>query len=157
MLTAELAEDDTGFMYRQLGERLQRIKERKDASDVAAENRLRAYQDIAREAVQTKQEPDRLNLTKPGEYGVFTVLRAYTATQEEGYLADCSRRMVAHLRTNKLLAPGWSNSKGGRMRVEQSLLAESWNPFYAKLAFDPNSPEPPFLKPAVEELAKADA
>ena len=43
------------------------------------------------------------------------------------------------------------------MRVEQSLLAESWNPFYAKLGFDPNSPEPPFLKPAVEELAKADA
>ena len=25
------------------------------------------------------------------------------------------------------------------------------------LAFDPNSAEPPFLKPAVEELAKADA
>jgi type I restriction enzyme R subunit len=43
------------------------------------------------------------------------------------------------------------------MRVEQSLLAESWNPFYTNLGFDPNSPEPTFLKPAVEELAKADS
>lgn len=155
-LTAELAEDGPGFTYRQLGERLQRIKERKDASDAAAENRLRAYQDIAREAVQTKEEPERLNLTKPGEYGLFTVLRAYAATQEEAYLADCARRMVAHLQINKLLAPGWSSSKGGRMRVEPSLLAESWNPFYAQLGFDLKSLEPPFLKPAVEELAKAD-
>jgi type I restriction enzyme R subunit len=136
---------------------LQRIKERKDASDAAAENRLRAYQDIAREAVQTKEGPERLNLTKPGEYGLFTVLRAYAATQEEAYLAECARRMVAHLQINKLLAPGWSSSKGGRMRVEQSLLAESWNPFYTKLGFDPNSTEPPFLKPAVEELSKVDA
>jgi type I restriction enzyme, R subunit len=156
-LTAELSEDDPSFIYRQLGERLQRVKERKDASDAAAENRLRDLEEIAREAEQTKEEPERLNLTKPGEYGIFTVLRVYAAMQEEAYLADCARRMVAHLQINKLLAPGWSSSKGGRMRVEQSLLAESWNPFYAKLAFDPNSPEPPFLKPAVEELAKADA
>jgi type I restriction enzyme, R subunit len=155
-LTAELAEDGPGFTYRQLGERLQRIKERKDASDAAAENRLRAYQDIARETVQTKEEPERLNLTKPGEHGLFTVLRAYAATQEEAYLAECARRMVAHLQNYKLLAPGWSGPKGGRVRVEQSLLAESWNPFYAQLGFDPKSLEPSFLKPAVEELAKAD-
>ena len=36
MLTAELSEDDPSFIYRQLGERLQRIKERKDAGDEAA-------------------------------------------------------------------------------------------------------------------------
>ena len=65
--------------------------------------------------------------------------------------------MIGHLRTNQLLTPGWSNSKGGRMRVEQSLLAESWNPAYAQLGFDPDDAEPPFLKPAVEELAKTDA
>ena len=155
-LTAELAEDGLGFTYRQLGERLQRVKERKDASDAAAEQRLRSLEEIAREAAQTKEEPERLNLTKPGEYGLFTVLRAYAATQEEAYLANCSRRMVAHLQINKLLTPGWSSSKGGRMRVEQSLLAESWNSFYSQLGFDPDSPEPPFLKPAVDELAKAD-
>src|SRR5262249_25965661 len=102
------------------------------------------------------EEPERLSLTQPGEYGLFTILRANALSTDEAYLADCARRMVAHLRSNKLLTPGWSNSKGGRMRVEQSLLAESWNPFYTKLGFDPNSPEPPFLKPAVEELAKAD-
>jgi type I restriction enzyme R subunit len=36
VLTAELSEDDPSFIYRQLGERLQRVKERKDASDEAA-------------------------------------------------------------------------------------------------------------------------
>jgi type I restriction enzyme R subunit len=42
------------------------------------------------------------------------------------------------------------------MRVEQSLLAESWNPAYAELGFDHDDQNPPFLKPAVDELAKAD-
>ena len=30
------------------------------------------------------------------------------------------------------------------MRVEQALLAESWNEPYAKLGFDPNDEHPPF-------------
>ena len=60
---------------------MQRVKERKDASDAAAEQRLRSLEEIAREAAQTKEEPERLNLTKPGEYGLFTVLRPYAATQ----------------------------------------------------------------------------
>lgn len=77
--------------------------------------------------------------------------------QDEAYLSDCARKMLAHLRENRLLAPGWSNSKGGRMRVEQSLLAESWNPTYASLGFDPDDPTPPFLEPAVNELVNADA
>jgi hypothetical protein len=42
------------------------------------------------------------------------------------------------------------------MRVEQSLLAESWNPHYAALGFDPDAEDPPFLKPAVSELTKSD-
>jgi type I restriction enzyme R subunit len=64
--------------------------------------------------------------------------------------------MVAHLRGNGLLAPGWSNSIGGRMRVEQSLLAESWNPPYEQLGVDRDAVDPPFLKHAVGELAKYD-
>jgi type I restriction enzyme R subunit len=64
--------------------------------------------------------------------------------------------MTTHLRHQQRLLPGWSASKGGRMRVEQSLLAESWNPAYAGLGFDPDDADPPFLKPAVEELAKTD-
>ncbi|MFL6311755.1 MAG: type I restriction endonuclease subunit R [Terriglobales bacterium] len=155
VLTAELSEDDPSFIYRQLGERLQRVKERKDASDEAAAKRLQELAEIAASAASTKQEPERLNLTQPGEYGMFTILRAHAA-QDESYLADCARRMVAHLKANKLLSPGWSNSIGGRMRVEQSLLAESWNPFYGNLGFDRDSENPPFLKTAIDELAKAD-
>jgi type I restriction enzyme, R subunit len=156
ILTAELSEDDPSFVYRQLGERLQHVKERKDASDEAAARRLRELEEIAAVTAATKQEPERLNLTQPGEYGLFTILRAHAATQDETYLADCARRMVAHLRSNQLLSPGWSNSIGGRMRAEQSLLAESWNPSYAVLGFDRDAENPPFLKTAVEELAKAD-
>jgi len=156
ILTRELSEDDPSFIYRQLGERLQRIKERKEAGDEATAKRLRELQDIAGAAATTKQEPERLNLLQPGEYGLFTILRAHAPTEEEAYIANCARGLVTHLRSNKLLLPGWSNSAGGRMRVEQSLLAESWNPQYAALGFDPDAADPPFLKPAVSELAKSD-
>ena len=69
---------------------------------------------------------------------------------------NARERMVAHLRANKLLSPGWSNSIGGRMRVEQSLLGRIMEPAYAALGFDPDAEDPPFLKPAVSELAKSD-
>ena len=156
ILTAELSEDDPGFIYRELGERLQRVKERRDAGDEADARRLHELEEIAAVLAATKQEPERLGLTQPGEYGLFTILRAHTARVGEGALADCARSMVAHLRTNKLLVPGWSSSIGGRMRVEQSLLAESWNPSYEQLGFNRDDPNPPFLKAAVSELAKAD-
>lgn len=154
ILTAELSEDDAGFVYRQLGERLKLIKERKDAADKAAELRLRALQDIADEKAKVAEEPTRLNLTQPGEYELFTVLRAFAASDNEEYLSECARRMLAHLQAHKLLASGWSSTKGGRLRGEQSLLAESWNEFYADLGFD--SSDPAFLQPALEELAKMD-
>ena len=155
-LTAELSEDDPGFIYRLLGERLQRLKERKDANDAAAAERLRELEAIAAEKLKLKQEPQRLNLTHPGEHDLFTVLRVHAKSKDENYVADCARKMVAHLRASGVLSPGWSNSKGGLMRVEQSLLAESWNTAYAGLGFDPENPEPPFLKLAVAELAKSD-
>jgi type I restriction enzyme R subunit len=155
-LTAELSEDDPGFIYRLLGERLQRLKERKDANDTAAAERLRELEAIAAEKLKLKQEPQRLNLIRPGEHALFTVLRTHSKSVEENYVADCARKMVAHLRASGVLSPGWSNSKGGLMRVEQSLLAESWNVAYADLGFDPENYEPPFLKLAVAELAKSD-
>ena len=43
------------------------------------------------------------------------------------------------------------------MRVEDSLLAESWNPDYAALGFDPADINPPFLGPALNELVTIDA
>ena len=156
MLTAELSEDDPSFIYRQLGERLQRVKERKDAGDEATARRLRELQEIAAGTATTRQEPERLGLTQPSEYGLFAILRVHAPTADEAYVADCARRMVAHLSQNQLLALGWSNSIGGRMRVEQSLLAESWNPPYAGLGFDADAADPPFLKPGIAELAKAD-
>ena len=95
-------------------------------------------------------------LTRTGEYELFTVLQKFAATQDERFLADCARNLITHLHDHQLLLPGWSASRGGRMRVEQSLLAESWNPAYAGLGFDPDTADPPFLKPTVEELAKTD-
>jgi type I restriction enzyme R subunit len=157
ILTRELEEGDRGFTYRQLGDRLQQLKARKDAADEAAEKRLQELQAIANIAVQTQEEPARLGLPGPGEYGLFTVLRAHTQNEDEAYVANAARRMVAHIRAKGLLSAGWSNSKGGRMRVEQSLLAESWNPDYFALGFDQDDIDPLFLKPAVDELAKSDA
>jgi type I restriction enzyme, R subunit len=156
LLTGELSEDNPSFVYRQLGERLQRVKDRRDAGDEAVAKRLRELQEIAAEAAATKQEPERLNLTRPGEYGLFTILRAHAPAADAIYAAECARRLVAHLRNNQLLASGWSSSIGSRSRVERSLLAESWNPQYAQLGFDSDAEHPPFLKPAVSELAKSD-
>jgi type I restriction enzyme R subunit len=155
-LTSELSDDDPAFVYQQLGERLQRVKDRKDASDLETARRLKELEELAEEASEAKQDPDRLNLREPGEYGLFTVLRAHAVTEDEGALAECARRMVAHLRSNGLLARGWSTSIGGRLRVERSLLAESWNPSYAELGFDPDAENPAFLAPSVDELVKAD-
>jgi type I restriction enzyme R subunit len=155
-LTAELSEDDPSFIYRELGERLQRMKERKDAGDDAMAKRLQELHDIAAGLAASKDEPGRLGLTQPGEYGLFTILRAHAPDAPDAYVADCARNMVAHLRSNRLLVSGWSTSIGGRMRAEQSLLAETWNPQYRQLGFDRDDPEPPFLKPAIAELAKSD-
>ena len=155
-LTAELSDSDAGFTYRQLGERMRAIKERKDTTDKAEAQQLRLLEEIADELVETKTVPQRLGLTQPGEYGLYTVLRAFASTDDETAIADCARRMVAHLVENDILSPGWSNSRNATMRVEQSLLAESWNPEYAVLGFA-EEPDPPFLKPALEELSKSDA
>lgn len=151
-LSAELAEDGEGFSYRKLGARLRKIKKRKDASDEAAAKRLKELEAMAQEMVRVKEEPNKLSLTGFGEYAMFAVLRDTSSNTDTDYLTDSARRMVAHLNEHQLLTQGWHESKGGRMRVEQSLLAESWNPFYADLGFDQDDGNPPFLKPAVEAL-----
>ncbi len=154
MLTAELTEGDPGFLYRLLGERLQRIKERQETDDEATAKRLRELEALAGEVADVRLEPERLGLTQPGEYELFTILRAYTSATDETYIAESARNMVAHLRKHSLLVTGWSHSVSGRMSVERSLLTESWNPPYEGLGLD--AEDPPFLKPAVEELAKSD-
>ena len=155
-MTAELTEGDAGFTYQQLGDRLARLKARKDSEDKTAEARLAKLQGIADAAVLRVEEPAALKLTQPGEYVLFAVLRDQSTNSGTLYLADCARRMVAHLVAHQLLAPGWSQGKSGRDRVERSLLAESWNPYYAGLGFDTTAEAPAFLSLAVAELAKCD-
>lgn len=154
LLTAELAEDEAGFTYRQLGERLARLKSKKDAADKAAEQRLLALREIADEKAKADEEPARLGLTQPGEYALFAILREHSESKDEAYLSDCARRLLAHLRDHQLLPTGWSSSRGGRMRVEQSLIAELWNTDYTALGFPANGE--PFVDAAVGELAGSD-
>lgn len=154
LLTAELAEDEAGFTYRQLGERLARLKSKKDAADKAAEQRLLALREIADEKAKADEEPARLGLTQPGEYALFAILREHSESKDETYLSDCARRLLAHLRDHQLLPTGWSSSRGGRMRVEQSLIAELWNTDYTALGFPANGE--PFVDAAVGELAGSD-
>lgn len=158
ILTAELSEDadSASFTYQQLGARLAQLKAKRDAADKAAEQRLQELQGIADEAAKSKEEPERLGLVQPYEYPLFAVLREFAASKDEAVLADSARRIVTHLHGHKLLAAGWSTSKAGRMRVEQSLLAESWNPAYAALGFPQDETDPAFLQPAVAELVKCD-
>ena len=159
MLTRELAEDGDGFTYRQLGDRLQQLKQRRDHQDQAAAERLRALEVLATATAATKAEPDRLNLKRPGEYELFSVLRAKVPTATvpaETAVAEAARQIVTTLRTQKLLYAGWSQSVAGRKAVEQALLVESWAPAYAELGFDTVNPNPDFLAPAVAELAKTD-
>jgi type I restriction enzyme, R subunit len=102
ILTAELSEGEASFTYRKLGERLQQLRDRKETSDNAVRKRLLELQTIAQEAARTKEEPERLNLERPGEYGLFTVLRAHAPHADEAYVAGCARLLVEHLRSNRL-------------------------------------------------------
>jgi type I restriction enzyme R subunit len=156
-LDAELAEDEGGFTYQQLGARLARIKARKDAADAAAEQRLKALLEVADEKVKVDAEPTRLNLTQNGEYAMFTVLREFSNDKDESYLSDCARSIVGHLRSNSLLQPGWSTTKGGRLQVRNSLLGQiaAGDERFAALGLVDSTPA--FLNLAVTELVGTDA
>lgn len=153
-LTAELAEGDPNFTYRMLGQRLAELKKRRDDSDVATSMRLAELEKLAAEVAISRHEPERLNLINPGEYELFTVLRATAKISDEKFLADSARKFMDFLRTKKLLPSGWSTGKEGRQRVDDSLLSESWNEFYKALGYSVEHPE--FIEPAIEELAKLD-
>ena len=111
----------------------------------------------ANERAKLDTEPRRLNLTRPGEYGLFSVLREFSSSKDETYLSDCARRLVGHLAGNVLLTSGWSKSNGGRQRVELSLLAEILvnEERYGALRSDLAVPSPSFMEPAIARLAKA--
>jgi type I restriction enzyme R subunit len=154
ILTAELAENDEGLTYRQLGERLARLKAKRDAADKAAEQHLRELQAIAYDKAQLDDEPERLGLAQPEEYALFTALRDCSQNNDEAYLSGCAKRLAAHLRDGNVLSSGWSASKGGRLRVEQSMIAELWNTEYSQLGF--NEDGQPFLALGLQELVNTD-
>lgn len=87
---------------------------------------------------------------------MFAALRIQCNANDHAYFADCARQMVKSLRDRQLLMRGWSMSKGARQDVELYLLTEAWKPFYQNLGIDPAEQAPPFLKPAIDELAAAD-
>ncbi len=155
-LDAELTEDGDGFTYQQLGARLARIKSRKDATDASTEQRLRQLQQIADEKLKADTEPARLNLTKTGEYAMFTALREFSKDKDESYLSDCARQFIGQLRDNALLQPGWSTTKTGRYAVRNSLLgmAALGDEKFSALALEDSTSE--FLELAVKELATTD-
>jgi type I restriction enzyme, R subunit len=156
MLTRELEEDDATFTYRRLGERLRRLKQRRDAADAATEERLKELEQLAADAADAKRTEEELGLKDPGPAALFAVLREHSPADDDQYVAECARAMVDYLRRSELLTPGWSATRGGPMRVEQSLLVESWNERYARLGFDVDDAHPPFLTPATEALAESE-
>lgn len=155
-LTRELSEDGEGFAYRLLGERLQKLKERRDATDVAAAERLRELANIAEEAAENKSEPERRRLNPGAEFRLFTVLKAFAPEVDPEFLAECARGIVANLREFGSLPRGWSRTRQGRMDSENSLKIETWKEVYSSLPLDTLNPESPFLRAAVDELALSD-
>lgn len=156
-LTRELTEQQ-GFLYRLLGERLQRMKEQRDAADAAAEQWLRQLEEMTKQVLATKEEPSRLGLDDPAEYGLFTVIRSCSKIQDEGLAVNAARRMVGELRRKGLLPVGWFASRGGKQQVRTTLQVATWDPDCEPMALAPADDEHAaarFLDAAVEEVARA--
>jgi type I restriction enzyme, R subunit len=155
-LTRELVEGGNGgFLYRALGERLLRVVQRKEDGDEAAVNRIREYEAIVADLNKAKSEPDRLGLTGPGEYELFTVIWDTTQVKDEALCVKAAKAMLAQLKQSKLLPAGWAESAGGRKRVSLSLQMISLDGEFQALALcSEDDSDPPFVRLAVEELAR---
>ena len=111
MLTAELAEDDPGFLYRLLGERLQKIKEHQEAGDEATATRLREL-----EAHRGRGCQCTAGAGTAGPHATRRVRTLHDTARphlrhRRGYISECARKMLGHLRQYRLLVTGWSNSR----------------------------------------------
>ena len=74
--------------------------------------RLRELEEIAAEKVRIKQEPEGRRAKKNLASTSFTACCSPRVQPKvEGYVADCARRMVAHLFAHKLLPIGWSGNE----------------------------------------------
>jgi type I restriction enzyme R subunit len=155
-LTAELTEGGGGFLYKMLGERLEQVLARKDAETQVAQRKLRELESLVQEVVGGKTEPERLGLTNPGEWPLFTVIREYAKDKDEALCVKAAKQMMAELQKKRLLPRGWSANAGGRKNVSLALQVASWDTGLMALDLCPTELEdPPFLAAAVEELARA--
>ena len=154
-LTKELTEGEGGFVYKELGERLQRLIEQKVTDDAAAIRLMKELEALVEEAAKAKDEPQRLGLTEPGEYPLFTVMRSMAKTGDEGAWVQAAKKLMAELRRGHHLPPGWALTAGGRQKVSLALQVATWMPGVNDLGLCPEGEaEPPFLAVAVEELAR---
>jgi len=157
-LTKELTEGEGGFLYKQLGERLQQVIDQKVASDDAAIRIMKELEALVEQVNKAKDEPQRLGLTSPGEYPLFTVIRSMAKTGTETAWVTAAKTLMAELRRGQHLPIGWASTAGGRQKVSLALQVASWMPTVSDLGLCPEGEaEPPFLAAAVEELARTTA
>jgi type I restriction enzyme R subunit len=105
-----------------------------------------------------KDEPQRLGLTEPGEYPLFTVIRSMAKAGAEAAMVKAAKTLMAELRRGQHLPAGWAATAGGRQKVSLALQVASWMPGVNELGLCPEGEsEPPFLAAAVEELARTTA
>lgn len=155
-LTAELTEGAGGFLYKLLGERLEQVLARKDADIEATRRRLEALETLVAEINKAKTEPERLGLTGPGEWPLFTVIRQFAKNRDEGLCVRAAKKLMGELQKKQCLPRGWSTHGGGRKNVSLAVQVASWDPELEALALCPLDVEdPPFLAAAVDELARA--
>ena len=154
-LTKELTEGEGGFVYKELGQRLQQIIEQKAADDAAAIQQMKDLEVLVAQVTKVKDEPQRLGLTEPGEYAVFTVIRSMATSGDEEAWVRAATTLMAELRRGQHLPAGWATTSGGRQKVSLALQVASWMPNVNELGLCPEGEsEPPFLAAAVEELAR---
>lgn len=150
-----MSEDEGGFLYKRLGERLKRVIELKKAGEESALRLLQELEDLVKEVSKSKAEPERLALTEPGEYPLFTVIREFAQIKDEAPCVRAAKFMMAQLKKAMSLPAGWSDNLGGRKKVSLTLQVASWDPECAPLQLCPeDQTDPPFLAAAVEELAR---
>lgn len=157
-LTKELTEGEGGFVYKELGERLKQIIEQKAADDKAAIKMMKDLEVLVAQVNKVKDEPQRLGLTEPGAYPLFTVIRSTATSGDEAAWVQAAKTLVAELRRGQHLPAGWAATSGGRQKVSLALQVASWMPKVCDLGLCPvGEAEPPFLAAAVEELARTTA
>jgi len=154
-LNRELVEQG-GFVYKQLGDRLQTLKEQKDSSDKTAETWLRELEGLVAQVNDARAEPERLGLSARGEYPLFTVIRTFAKAGDEKLFIRTAKSMIAQLEKKNLLPEGWPDNPAGRKNVSLAIQVESWEPEFEPLGLcPPDQNDPPFLAAAVEELGRA--